>query len=418
MTSGVVTIGRRQYASGLYWENSPSGHVSQAARDAARQPGQHSDFYAVRAGNKNGRVPQFALSQNAPGHVAGMPALAACIANAQPGSWAGAFTLREGTAIVVVRDDLIVPDGDLFFQDETEARDRLLQEMALGGLQRVYAPEPWGVPGADTMPVSLLLNDRADVKLRSITVSRRAVITTLVVVGLLSIALGIGWYIQDKEAKEEAARQEALAKLEQMRLAAQGIGNSGQAVYPKPERRWETLPSALRVIESCRAGLAQVPLVVAGWQMGSVKCDGSTITVGWSRTSGFSAPPPNTTASVTGSSSTMTVHLPALTPRGSETLIDSDVVTRRYLAQNWPGSISRGTDDPPPPPPAGYTGKWSPPPPPWAKRSFNFTIPSLPWALPDFFSDMPGVVVNSLTLSSGNMNGSWTVEGVIYENRS
>ena len=82
-------------------------------------------------------------------HKAGMPAFASCLANQQPGSWAGAFRLREGTVVTVVRDDLIVPDGDQFFSDETEARDRLLQEIGFGGLQRIYAPEAWAIKEID-----------------------------------------------------------------------------------------------------------------------------------------------------------------------------------------------------------------------------------------------------------------------------
>ena len=99
MASGVVTVGRRQYASGLYWENSPSGRISQAAKEAAHRPGQQADSYAVRSGNKGGRVPQFGLSQFVTGHKAGMPVLAGCIANQQPGSWAGGFRLESSTEV-------------------------------------------------------------------------------------------------------------------------------------------------------------------------------------------------------------------------------------------------------------------------------------------------------------------------------
>ncbi len=119
MGAGVVTVGRRQYAVGLYWENSPSGRVAQAAREAARHPGQQADFYALRAGTKDGRVPQFGLGQASAGHKAGMAVFAACLANQQPGSWAGAFRLRDGVVVVIVRDDLIVPDGDQYFVNES-----------------------------------------------------------------------------------------------------------------------------------------------------------------------------------------------------------------------------------------------------------------------------------------------------------
>ena len=420
MAAGIVTIGRRQYACGLYWENSPSGRVSQAAKEAARQPSVLAYYYAARAGNKTGRVPQFGLSQEETVHHAGLPVLAACLANRQPGSWAGAFRLREGTAVVVVRDDLIVPDGDLFFADETEARDRLLQEMALGGLQKTYAPETWGVTGADSMPVALLLNDSTEVKLRPVTMSR----STVMVLGgfglVLLLLLGAGWYIQQKSVEEEATRLATEEALKRARLLAQqNIPGFAQAQpeYPPPERKWEKKPAPLEVIQACHDALSLAPLVVAGWKLENAHCGETALTERWGRTSGFSSPPPNAVVSDSGTTANLSIPLPALKPRGAEALIDPEEITRRYLAQNWTGSLAKAQDDPLPQPPADYKGSWNPPPPPWVKRSFTLSMPQLPWTLPVFFADLPGVVVNSLSLSLNGMSGTWTVDGVIYENR-
>jgi len=419
MAGGIVTVGRRQYASGLYWENSPSGRISQAAKEAARQPSVQAAFYAVRAGNKTGRVPQFGLSQEPSEYRSGLPVLAACLANQQPGSWVGAFRLREGTAIVVVRDDLIVPDGDLFFADETEARDRLLQEMALGGLQKVYAPETWGVSGADSMPIGLLLNDRADIKLRSVAVSRS---TVLVMGGLgfaLLLILGIGWYIQQKSEEDRQRLLEAEA-LERLRAEAQqmlpGIVQA-QPEYPEPERKWEEAPRPLDVIKACQEALKKAPYAVAGWRLEGVRCDGTSLNETWSRTGGFSSPPPSSVVNDSATTANLSIPLPSLTPRGDENLADPDDITRRYLAQNWPGNLSRIPDDPPPPPPPNYQGEWNPPPPPWVKRSFTLSAPVLPWTLPTFFEDVPGVVVNALVYSLSGTSGTWMIDGVIYENR-
>ena len=421
MVSGVVTIGRRHYASGLYWENSPSGRVSQAAKEAARQPGHMAELFALRSGGKNGRIPQFALSQNAPEHKAGMPSLAGCLANQQPGSWAGAFTLREGTAVVVVRDDLIVPDGDLFFLDESEARDRVLQEMALGGLQRVYAPEVWGIPGADTMPISLLVNDRADVRLSSVVMSRSMVAAVAAGGALLLILLGVGWYINEENAQEEAARQAQIAALERLKMSTQNAvpGLQAAPVYPPPERKWEKRPAPMSVVEACHVALGQLAYAVAGWQLSGVRCDGTSLVTNWMRSGGFTAALPNAVINETGSNATLIIPLPALTPRGAEDLVAPEVVTQRYLSQNWPGSLNRAADDPLPMPPPEYTGTdWHPPAPPWVKRSFTVAVPQLPWILPSFFSDLPGVVVTSLILSgAGSVHQTWTIEGVIYETR-
>lgn len=420
MATGIVTVGRRQYASGLYWENSPSGRISQAAKEAARQPGASADFYATRSGNKQGRVPQFGLAPATEGFRAGVPSLAGCLANQQPGSWIGAFRLREGTALVVVRDDLIVPDGDLFFLDESEARDHLYQEMAVGGFQRIYAPEPWGVPGADTMPISLLLNERTDVKLHTVTLSKQARMVLGIGFGLLLVIVAVGWYIQYKEAEEEELRRQKMEAIEKMKEQARNMLPVDQKPnYPPPERKWESQPLPLEVIEACRKSFEKVNVAVAGWSITGASCSTSSLTVNWARRGGFSRPPEGAIVAETGEVATLSVSFDALKPRGTEQLMDPDVITRRYLSQNWTGSIRRESDDPPPPPPPGHKGEWNPPPPPWVKRSFTFTVPVLPWQLPVFWEGIPGVVVRSVvhTGDLAHSRNSWKVEGVIYENR-
>ncbi|HAX92159.1 MAG TPA: hypothetical protein DCY07_08160 [Rhodospirillaceae bacterium] len=421
MAAGLVTIGRKQYASGLYWENSPSGRISQAAKEAAKQPGNQADYYVTRSGNKQGRVPQFGLVQAAEGFRAGIPSLAGCLANQQPGSWIGAFRLREGTALVVVRDDLIVPDGDRYFTDEAEARDHLYQEMAIGGFQRIYAPEAWGVPGSDTMPVTLLLNDRSDVRLHGVVLSQGAKTGLLAVFGVVFVVLGIGWYLQEQAAQEEAIRLEQLAAMERMKAEAANMipGMQRKVEYPPPVRYWEQHPKPFEIFTACQKTFEKIKIGVGGWEIKSLSCSPKALDVAWGRLGGFSNPPPNTFVSDTGESASGSVAYDALSPRGDEQLVDPDVVTKRYLNQNWTGTIRRIPDDPPPPPPPNYNGEWNPPPPPWVKRSFTFTVPVLPWTLTTFLEGLPGVIVNSMVLVGNVAEGSssWKIEGVIYENR-
>ncbi len=418
MSSGIATVGRRAYAAGLYWENSPSGRVAQAAREAAHQLGQQADFYAVRAGSKDGRVPQFGLGQKASGHRTGMPVLAACLANQQVGSWAGAFRLREGTAVIVVRDDLIVPDGDQLYVNESDARDRLLQEIGFGGLQHIYAPEAWAIPGTDTMPLGLLLDERRDVRLRPVTIPKEAFLIGGGLAVLLIVGLAVGWYLQAEKEKEFQKHQDEIRRLQQQAQSSiPSLLQQQPPPYPPPDRKWEKAPLPMEVIESCRAGLGQVPAAIAGWRIMHLKCDGNFITLMLSREKGLSSLPKGAVINDTGTSATLSVPLPKLTPRGPENLPDSKETIRRYLAQNWPGRIQKAPDDLPPPAPPGYRGPWTPPPAPWIKRSFTVTVPELPSSLGAFFGDWPGTVISLLTFSPGGSGGSWTVEGVIYENR-
>jgi len=420
MAAGVVTVGSHRYAVGLYWENSPGGgRVTQIAREAANQPGQQADFYAIRPGNKNGRIPQFGLCTAEAGQKAGMPVLAACLATQVPGSWAGAFRLSEGIAVIVVRDDLIVPDGDLFLLDEAEARDRLLQEISFGGLQTVYAPESWSIPIVDTIPLTLLVGNFQGVKLQRVSIPKKLKIMAASIALAFLIAVGGVWYWQvkvDEENERIAEQQDALRRAQQ---AAMNIlpGQSQQAPAPVYERKWEKEPQALAVLDACQQELSKIQAVVAGWKLSTLKCSSGGVSMSWARDKGFSLPPPGTNVGDTGTTATQAIGLTGLSPRGPEVLGDPDLTTKRYLRQNWPGSINRMADDPLPPPPPDYKGPWNPPPPPWVKRSFTLNVPELPASIPEMLGGLSGVVITNLNYTPGGISGSWIVEGVIYENR-
>jgi hypothetical protein len=419
MAAGVVTVGRHRYAVGLYWENSPGkGRVAQIAKEAASQPGQQADFYVVRPGNKDGRVPQFGLCSSDAEQQAGMPVLAACLASQIPGSWAGAFRLAEGFVVVVVRDDLIVPDGDLFFREESEARDRLIQEIGFGGLQTTYAPEAWAIPGADAVPLTLLLNDQAGIQLQRVLVPPKVKIIAAIAATAFILVLGVLWYVEETiDERNEAQRQqqEALQRAQQKTL----LPSFAQQAAPEPkyERKWENSPSVPAVIDACRNGLALVPSAVAGWTLSSLSCNGSSLNLSWTRGKGETSPPKGASVNDTGGAAVQTVPLPPLERRGTESLKNIDEITSRYLLQNWPGTIARAPDDPLPGRPAGYSGPWNPPPAPWVKRSFTLTVAELPGGLPGYIGDLPGAIVNNMRYSPGSASASWVVEGVIYENR-
>ncbi|MDD3029183.1 MAG: type 4b pilus protein PilO2 [Alphaproteobacteria bacterium] len=415
MSAGVVTVGRHQYAVGLYWENSPGrGHVAQIAKEAATQPGQQADFYVVRPGNKEGRVPQFGLCSSEAGQKAGMPVLAACLANQIPGAWAGAFRLNEGFVVIIVRDDLIVPDGDLFFSDESDAKDRLIQEIGFGGLRTIYAPESWAIPGADTIPLTLLLNDHREIKLQRVLIPPKVKLMALGGVGGFFALVGLVWIIQplfEGGAPQPVSQPEAVAPT----LIPSFV--KPLSVEPTYARVWEDAPPVLAVIEACRQGLAHVPAAFSGWRLQNVVCGGSALTIRWTRTGGESFFIKGATIDPTGASAVQTIPLARLKARDAESLKNIDYITRRYLSQDWPGLIGRASDDPLPPRPAGYNGTWNPTPAPWVKRSFTLSVAELPGELPSLIGDLPGAVVNAMKYTPGSSTSGWVIEGVIYENR-
>ena len=186
---------------------------------------------------------------------------------------------------------------------------------------------------------------------------------------------------------------------------------------PKYDRVWEQAPDPLALIESCRQGLALVPVTWAGWRLNALTCSGSSIGLTWSRERGATAQPPGSVLNDALTTASQTIPLPPLNVRGAEMLGDSAEMTKRYLSQNWSANLTKAPDDPLPPPPPGYTGPWNPPPPPWVKRSFTLVVSELPSNIPDLIADLPGVVLNTMTYAPAGISGTWSVGGVIYENR-
>ncbi|MGE3769676.1 MAG: type 4b pilus protein PilO2 [Bdellovibrionales bacterium] len=404
---GTITLGRRKYAVGLYWQPSPSGRVSQAAREAARQPGQMADFFAVRPGNQAGRVPQFGLGQKEFGHSAGLPTGAASLAEEQPGSWGGVFKVPEGWWLVISRDDLIAPDGDILYADEQQAKQRLQDEIALGGLQRLYVPDTWGIANSDAMPLSLLMQGRADARLQNVHLPIR---TYMIAAGAVLFLFIVGYLMflwqqsQEQESLQRmTAEQQALAELQR------GTQLAPPPPPPPPKREWEDSPLNEVWLDACRNALSQTPASLSGWVRAEITCQGATLTVNWRRTKGPAEIPPHSTIAKDNMSAVSTIQLINVPPRGPEELWPSGELNKRILNNNWPIVI---VDLPEEPPPTVAPGQPQPPPKPWLKKKITLKSQTAPWFTWQSYVAIPGLVINSLTWTSG-----WTVEGFLYELR-
>lgn len=410
-SGGAITVGRRRYAVGLYWQPSPSGRVSQAAREAARQPGQMADFFAVRPGNQAGRVPQFCLGQKELGHSAGLPCAAASVAEEQPGSWGGVFKVQEGWWLVISRDDLIAPDGDMLFEDEAPARQRLYDEMNLGGLQRIYAPEHWGIPNADAMPLTLLMQGRAEARLQNVHLP----VKTYMVIGggLLALAvvgyLLFAWQQQQEMDRMRSMNQMTAEQQEIARLQAQQQ-LAPPPPPPPPKREWEDEPLPEIWLDACRQAMSRVSTAATGWKLGEITCRAKALTVNWSRTEGPSILPENATITSDYKSAVSVFPLVEMPPRGGEQLGQGGDVERLTLVKDL-GIVT--VQEPEPPAPVLQPGQPAPPPIPWLKKKITLTSKTAPWFIWQNYMGLTGVILHEVRWGLDQ----WTLEGSIYEMR-
>lgn len=477
MGAGVISVGGVKYAAGLYWQPSAQKNVAAAAREAAREGGVAVDYFAERPADGSGRVGQFGLASREAGHRPGLPSIAASLANAQVGSWAGAFRVPEGVVVCVVRDDLIDPEGDQLYADEAEGMARLDEEVARGGLQRLFAPISWGLPGSDEISLPLLLGKRRDGRLKPI--KSKAPIYAGAAAAALLLFLGGSWvygqvmnYMDQQAATARAEQRLATAdaawatSLTALQQERDGIAMPPPAVdytqtfdagdpqlpqgdtWPPARKVWQDQMGGMDFLLACKNMLAAVPAAVLGWDMVSVRCapvepidsrdlnpeaQAVTLNVLWDRRGGRGVPPPTVTfdqpgarqifaqmqltSSVQESLQTASSYINSngLPARGEEELWDEDRLTQYALAEGWPdGALTREPDDPPYIPPAKRDTDEVPPRPDWQKRGVSFDTVNPPWTMQKTLEPVPGLVFQSLDWEPGS---NWRVRGAIYENR-
>lgn len=437
MVAGVVSVGGKAYAVGLYWQVSDTPSAAKAAKVAARQPGAFADFFCVRAGSAKGRAPQFGLGEHRLGHRWNMPSAAASLANRQPGSWAGVFVVPEGVWFIEVRDDLIAPEGDLVFADEAEAMGRLQEASARGGLEKIYAPASWAIPGAESRSLTSLLSGSGDARLRPVKLPPKVVKAALgggVGLVLLIIAIFVVSGIleqrrQEQQEEEQRIAQEMARKTdeqrrqesekrrveeEERRRQAEEARAQAQAAQmlqmPWFQRAWESAPRPLVWLAACRDAMDKVQVAPLGWSLTSVVCSGSRVTAAWGRTSGPAVIPEGSRVDPSMRSATAMFDLAPVPARGAEEIWPADAVMVYTLQNDWDASLSYMPDEQPP----ALSNGQHPPPPPWVKRQVQWTVPLSPWTLKGPLVDLPGFVLNTLTRGG---DGSWQMEGVLYEQR-
>ncbi len=184
--SATVRIGKETFAAGLFWQAAPTaGLAAREARIVAAKVELAADLFCVR---RRG-VPQFGLGQRKTGHRAGMRAIAPILASAiTEASWLGVFPADRGWLYVMVRKGAVMPDGDVLFKTESEARHRLRSELSIGDWDAVFAPSHWQMESARADDLGDLVSSPADARLRSV---RRTPLASLVTLGVAAM-LGLG----------------------------------------------------------------------------------------------------------------------------------------------------------------------------------------------------------------------------------
>jgi hypothetical protein len=262
--AGTVKIGQETFAVGLFWQAAPSVPAAiREARIVAVQTEIAADLFAVRRLGQ----PQFGLGTTRAEHKPKMPSLAAVLANAlAEASWAGVFETEDGWVYVAVRKGAIMPDGDALYRSEDEARNRLREDLSVGGWEAVFAPPGWMITDARDESLEDLCGRTRDGRLMPVATSR---LRPLLVAGAI-VGGGLAvWLIV--VPGQEAPPAPAVPDV--------------PVAPPPPPPPWQGKPAGMDVVEACQNAMAGAR-VLPGFDLVSADCTGQRVVFRYTRSVG------------------------------------------------------------------------------------------------------------------------------------
>ena len=187
MPGQVITVDRKKYAVGLFWQPTGAGYVARTyARTLARSIDKKLNLYTeYRA--------MVGLGGKKLGHHSGMESAAAAITDSfgEYTSFLAVFAVDKFWYLVAVRNGVILEDK--LFEKEQDARSEYFKLSEIPDWGAVFAPGAWGMPRAVERNISDVLNRSARSVLRPISHVRAGVVSAVLAV---VFAVGLLWFFR------------------------------------------------------------------------------------------------------------------------------------------------------------------------------------------------------------------------------
>ena len=271
----VIRFGRQQYAIGLFWQplqdvDDPIPEIRETMESEAA-----SDLYAIHYG----RSPQYGIGSTKKGHKAGLSAGAIAVLDSlsDRSSFVAVFKVEAGWWFLVARNDLILPEEDVLYRTEDEARDAFFAMLAVPDWGYKIAPAEWSIDDTEQMDLEKLLQEGQQVRLFSLGAMRGMKI--LGIIAILTIILVCSFvyvmYAFINREKNEPVKIEPVAPL---------VSIQPQEPQREEEKPWEKLVSVPALLARCQVDAYQLKsMTIPGWGLNQIVCTPSGIQTGWSK---------------------------------------------------------------------------------------------------------------------------------------
>ena len=281
MIKQVITVNRRKFATGLFWQ--PLG-VGNTAQNYAKELSKNGDKkYTLYIGYKS----MVGLTDTHEGASAGMPSAAVEIVSTLSDlvSFLGVFLADGYYYLIAVRNGVII--RDILLTDAESARRLFAQMAEIPDWGALFAPAAWGIPKSQEKVLSELMGHGANIRLRQISTAKSLIPAVFFLV-LFTI---FGYFVLRNTAPNPGAIRptisaEKIAEYKkQLESKTQKIADKIMtAPVEKPvDYAYNHLPNPIERADLCYRAIAFLMQPITGWNQTYAKCDEEFVTANFVR---------------------------------------------------------------------------------------------------------------------------------------
>ena len=203
-----------------------------------------------------------------------MPAAAPALADtlSDRTSSVSVFKVPEGWWFVAIRNDLILPEDDVLYKDEEDAKKTFFSMMAVPDWGRKIAPAEWGVEGTEEADLEGILRRGKTAKLQKVGSAhgKKIAIVGAVLLGAVLIAV---FYLLSSLFTSAPAPQPVITPIAKPKA---------EPPPPPPPPPWEDLADPSDIVNDCADRVAKArSFAIPGWELTSAACNAFAMTSNW-----------------------------------------------------------------------------------------------------------------------------------------
>lgn len=275
MANQVISVDRKKYAVGLFWQPTGAGYVARNyARTLARSVDKKLNLYVEYRS-------MVGLGARRVGHRSGMDCAAVAVMDtlAEYSSFLAVFAVGRQFYLVAVRNGVILEDK--LFDKEEDARAEYFKLSEIPDWGALFAPGAWGMPRAVERNLADVVQRAVRAPLRPISRVRAGVASVILIIIFVFISL---WFFRDplnlvfapRPSVDEINPEIVAEYQKQVEEKSQELDAQFDIKKPQPPEPivlpYEYLPDPALRAQVCFQAIAFLMQPVTGWNQVSAEC--------------------------------------------------------------------------------------------------------------------------------------------------